>query len=81
MTSDVVRYEIKKLHYLILDLKILTFEKSGSGPYATNNEHGDQLILVDPVDDEEVEEIVHKLILQRLTMRDLKKWEELVHSS
>ena len=29
----------------------------------------DQLILVDPVDDEEVEEL-----LQLLTMRDLKKW-------
>ncbi len=31
----------------------MTFEKSGSGSYATNNE----LILVDPVEDEDVEEI------------------------
>jgi hypothetical protein len=34
-----------------------------SGPHVTNNERL-ILILVDPVDDEEVEEIVHKLILQ-----------------
>jgi hypothetical protein len=49
-------------------------EKFGSGPYATNNE---QLILIlgDLVDDEDIEEIVHELILQRLTMRS-KEMEE-----
>jgi hypothetical protein len=35
-------------------------KKSGLCSYATN----DELILVDPVDEEEVEEIVHELILQ-----------------
>jgi hypothetical protein len=52
----------------------LTFEKSGSGLYATNNEQL-ILILVDLVDDEEVEEIVHELILQLLTMRSKEREE------
>ena len=60
MTSD-FRYEIiteLKLRYLLSDLKLLTFEKSGFVLYVTNNflcERFDKqvLILVDPVDDED----------------------------
>jgi hypothetical protein len=62
MTSEVVRYEIKKLHYLFLDLKIW-LEKSGS-VRLNEHEHNWSWFLVDPVDDEDVEEIVHELILQ-----------------
>ncbi len=54
--------KLKKLRYLLSDLNTLTW-KSGFGPYATNNEQL-ILVLVDPIDDEEVEEIVHELILQ-----------------
>ncbi len=50
-----------KLRYLLSDLKI--WLKNPGRFVSTNNE---QLIwfLVDPVDDEDVEEIVHELILQ-----------------
>ena len=50
-----------KLRYLLSDLK-LWHKKIRVGPYATNQQH-DQLILVDPVE-EDVEEFVHGLILQ-----------------
>ncbi len=53
MTSE-VRYEIKNFITCYLTWNIDT--KIRVGPYATNS----QLILVDPVDDEE---IVHELIL------------------
>jgi hypothetical protein len=58
------RYKIKtelKLRYLLSDLKILTLKNPGR---SVRNEHTQLiLILVDPVDDEYVEEIVHELIL------------------
>jgi hypothetical protein len=71
MMSESLIIKLKKLCYLILDLKILTEKRIRVGPYATNT----QLILVDLVDDEEVEEV-----LQRLTMRS-KETGKLVHSS
>ena len=43
-----------KLRYLLSDLKILTQKIRVSSSVTNNN---DQLILVDPVDDEDVEEI------------------------
>ncbi len=54
-----------KLRYLILDVKILTLKKSVD-PSQRNDTQ--KLILVDLVEVDEVEEL-----LQRLTMRDLKK--------
>ena len=50
-----------KLRYLLSDLK-LWHKKSGF--VRTQRTNNDQLILVDPVDDEDVEELVHGLILQ-----------------
>ncbi len=52
--SEVVRYEIKKLHYLNFRLRKLT--QKNPGWFVRNEHEHDQLILVDPVDDEEVVE-------------------------
>jgi hypothetical protein len=52
MMSEVVRYEIKKLHYLNFRLRKLTHKKN-PGWFVRNEHEHDQLILVDPVDDEE----------------------------
>jgi hypothetical protein len=51
-----------KLRYLLSDLKLLTQKKSGF--VRTQRTNSDQLILVDPVDDEELKRFVHRLILQ-----------------
>jgi hypothetical protein len=62
-----VRYEIK-LRYLLSDLKHWL---KNPGRFVSTNTHNlvtlwfrQVLILVDPVDDEDVEEIFHELILQ-----------------
>ena len=58
------RYEIKtelKLRYLLSDLK--HWLKTRVGP-SQRIIHNWSWFLVDPVDDEDVEEIVHELILQ-----------------
>jgi hypothetical protein len=61
MTSEVVRYEIKKLHYLNLDLKILT-EKLVGPSQRTETELGSsvrglttQVLLVEVLTIEEVQ--------------------------
>jgi nanoRNase/pAp phosphatase (c-di-AMP/oligoRNAs hydrolase) len=58
-----------KLRYLLSDLKILT-QKIRVSSFVTNN---DQLILVDPVDDEDVEEIRPRTDPQNVLQCDLKK--------
>ena len=58
-----------KLRYLIIDLKIMTFEKSGS---IRTQRTTHKLILVDLVDVDKVR--VHRSGFLQLTMRDLKKW-------
>ncbi len=59
-----------KLKTSLPDLRLenIDFEKKLVGPSQRNDARFDQLILVDPVDDEEVEEL-----LQRLTMRSKEK--------
>jgi hypothetical protein len=57
------------------DITLENFDFENWSVCLNETTHDDQLILVDPVDDEEVEEL-----LQRLTMRS-KETEELVHSS
>jgi hypothetical protein len=66
-----------KLRYLLSDLKILT-QKIRVSSSVTNN---DQLILVDPVDDEDVEDSSTDWSSKRLTMCDLKKRKNVIHSS
>jgi len=61
-----------KLRYLLSDLKLLT---QNSGRSVRNELNNDQLILVDPVD-EDVEELSTDWSSKRLTMYDLKKMEE-----
>ncbi len=51
MMSEVVRYEIKKLHYLNFRLRKLT-QKKNPGWVRTQRTHGDQLILADPVEED-----------------------------
>ena len=60
MTSE-VRYEIKNFITCYLTWK---FDTKKSGLVRTQRTNNDQLILVDPVEDEDVEEFVHGLILQ-----------------
>ncbi len=62
-----------KLRYLLSDLKILT-QKIRVGPYLTNT-NNDQLILVDPVEDEERS----STNWSSLTMRDLNKRNIITH--
>ena len=60
MMSD-VRYEIKTpLPVIWLE----TFDTKNPGFVRTQRTNSDQLILVDPVDDEELKRFVHRLILQ-----------------
>jgi len=58
-----VRYEIK-LRYLLSDFETLTLKKSGSVRLNEQRTTDPGSWLVDPVDDEDVEENVHELILQ-----------------
>ena len=60
MMSEVVRYEIKNFITWTFRLWKLTQKKSG----LVRTQRTEQLILVDPVEDEDVEEFVHGLILQ-----------------
>ena len=62
-----------KLRYLLSDLTLLKIRVGSSQQTRTQTDPGSR--LVDPVDDEDVEEIVHELILQ-LWQCDLKKMEE-----
>jgi hypothetical protein len=67
------RYKIKNFVTCYLT-EILT-EKSGS-VRLNEHEHKLILVLVDPVDDEDVEEIVHELILQTSDNVRSKEMEE-----
>ena len=60
MTSE-VRYEIKNFITCYLTWKY--WQKIRVGSYVTNT-NNDQLILVDPVEDEMLKRFVHGLILQ-----------------
>ena len=74
MMSD-VRYEIK-LRYLLSDFETLTLKKSGSVRLNEQRTTDPGSWLVDPVDDEDVEEIrVLRLLVLQLTMRS-KEMEE-----
>ena len=66
--------KLKKLRYLLSELKYWLKIRVGSSQQTrTTDLPGSR--LVDPVDDEDVEGIVHELILQ-LWQCDLKKMEE-----
>jgi hypothetical protein len=74
------RYEIKT-SLPVIWLETIDTKKIRVGPYATNWTI-DQLILVDPVDDEEVvEDSSTDWSSKRLTMLDLKKRKNVIHSS
>ncbi len=66
------RYEIK-LRYLLLELKHWMKIRVGSSQRTTHNW---SWFLVDPVDDEDVEEIFHELILQTSDNVRSKEMEE-----
>ena len=64
-----VRYEIK-LRYLLSDFETLTLKKSGSFRLNEQRTTDPGSWLVDPVDDEDVEELrVLRLLVLQLTMR------------
>jgi hypothetical protein len=56
--------KLKKLRYLLSDFETLTLKKSGSVRLNEQLTTDPGSWLVDPVDDEDVEEDVHELILQ-----------------
>jgi hypothetical protein len=76
MMSEVVRYEIKNFITWTLDFENW-HKKSG----LVRTQRTKQLILVDPVDDEEVEDSSTDWSSKRLTMCDLKKRKNVIHSS
>ena len=79
MMSEVVRYEIKNFITWTLDFEIIDTKNPGRS--VRNELTVTKLILVDPVDDEDVEELRPRTDPPNFWRCDLKKRKNVIHSS